>query len=135
MRKLALSTVLALSITACLGSDFADSIEGSWQMASGSVNGEAIPVLDTHPIIITFEEGQVSGTAACNAYGGTFDLDGSNITFSDLTMTEMACTPEETMRAEALFASAITVVDTITLDGQLVLSGDGVEMVFEPMNS
>jgi heat shock protein HslJ len=131
MRKLALISLVAVVATACLGSDFADSVEGTWQMASGTVDGEEIPLLDSHPITITFKGNEVSGTAACNGYGGTFDLDGSEITFGALAMTEMACVPEETMEAEAMFGTALTRVDTVAVDGQMTLSGDGVELVFE----
>lgn len=133
MTKLALLALIASLTSACLGSDFADSVEGSWQMTSGVVDGEQIPLLDSHPITIDFEGDRVGGTAACNGYGGTFSLSGSNIEISDIGMTEMACFPEETMRAEAMFAGAITRVDTVALDETLTLSGDGVEMVFEAL--
>jgi heat shock protein HslJ len=131
MWRITLLTALTLTATACLGSDFADSVEGSWQMTSGTVDGEAIPILDSHPITLTFEDEQVSGTASCNGYGGSYELSGSTVTFGDLIMTEMACSPEKTMEAEAKFAEAITRVDRVSLNEQLTLSGDGVEMVFE----
>lgn len=131
MKTLALLTLMASLTSACLGSDFADSVQGSWQMTSGSVDGEQIPVIDSHPITIDFEDDRVGGTASCNGYGGTFSLSGANIDIRDLAMTEMACSPEETMRAEAMFADAITRVDAVTLDGTLTLSGDDVELVFE----
>lgn len=133
MWRIALIATLALMATACLGSDFADSVEGSWQMSSGMVDGEEIPIVDSHPMTITLEGSQVTGTASCNGYGGTYELDGSSVSFSDLTMTEMACTPEQTMQAEAFFAAAMTRVDTVAVDRQLTLSGNGVEMVFAPM--
>ncbi len=133
MNRIAFLAVLVLVASACLGSDFADSVEGQWQMTSGTVDGEEIPLLDSHPITIDFEGDQVGGTAACNSYGGTFSLSGSRITISNLAMTEMACFPEETMRAEALFTGAITRVGTLSLDGTLTLSGDGVELVFEAL--
>jgi len=121
MKRLALLAVIAAGCTACLGSDFADSVEGSWQLTEGTVNGEAIPILDSHPITITFDSEQVGGTASCNSYGGTYHLDGPTISFSNLAMTEMACMPEETMIAEQLYASGLTMVDTLTLDETLVL--------------
>lgn len=133
MRRIALLAALTLVAAACLGSDFADSIEGSWQMTSGTVDGVEIPVIESHPITITFEDDQVSGTASCNGYGGSYELSGSNISFGNLAMTEMACFPEETMEAEALFAEAITRVDTVSLDGELTLSSDGVEVGFEAL--
>jgi heat shock protein HslJ len=131
MWRVALITALVMISTACLGSDFADSVEGSWQMTSGTVDGNQIPIVDTHPISIAFDQDEVSGTASCNGYGGTYELDGSTITFRDLAMTEMACSPEETMQAETMFATALTRVDSVSLDGELTLSGDGVEMVFD----
>lgn len=131
MRRIALLAPIALLTVACLGSDFADSIEGSWQMSSGSVDGEEIPLISSHPITITFEGDQVNGTASCNGYAGTFELSGSEIVFGNLAMTEMACFPEETMEAEALFAQGLTMVDTVQVDDELTLSGDDVEMTFE----
>lgn len=133
MRKLAVLSLVALVASACLGSDFADSVEGSWQMTAGTVDGEAIPVLDSHPITIDFDGDEVSGTAACNGYGGSFELDGSEITFGQLVMTEMGCFPEEIMQAESMYGAAITRVDTVEIGGRMTLSGDGVELVFEPL--
>jgi heat shock protein HslJ len=48
-------------------------------------------------------------------------------------MTEMACSPPETMTAEAMYAEALTRVDTVAVDQGLTLSGDGVELVFEAL--
>lgn len=133
MWRITLIAALAMMATACLGSDFADSLEESWLLKSGVVDGEEIPILDSHPVTITFEGDQVSGTASCNGFGGTYVLDGATISIGDLAMTEMGCFPEETMQAEAMFAEGITRVDTVTLDGGLALSGDGVEMMFEAL--
>lgn len=134
MRKLALISILVFALPGCLGSDFADSVAGAWQMSTGTVDGQPIPAPDTHPITITFEDNQVSGTASCNGYGGTFQVSGSSISISDLAMTEMACSPEATMEAEAMFSDAITRVDTVSVDGTLTLSADGVELVFEKLD-
>jgi heat shock protein HslJ len=135
MWKLTLLTALGLIGTACLGSDFADTVEGSWQMTSGTVDGKQIPILDSHPITIDFEDDEVSGTASCNGYGGSYELNGSTVKFGDLAMTEMACSPQKTMDAEAMFAEAIIRVDSISLDEQLTLTGNGVDMVFEAMKA
>ena len=130
MKKLVFVSLIAVLVSACLGSDFADSVEGSWQMTSGTLDGEEIPILDSHPITMVIEGNQISGTASCNGYSGTFDLDGSEITIGPLATTQMACFPEETMQAETMFGEAMTRVETVTLDDELTLSGDGVELVF-----
>ncbi|MGD2059861.1 MAG: META domain-containing protein, partial [Acidimicrobiia bacterium] len=92
--------------------------------------GEEIALIASHPITIDFADRDVSGTASCNRFAGTFELSGSSIEFGNLAMTEMACFPEETMEAEALFARALPLVDTVAIDDELTLSGDGVELVF-----
>lgn len=137
MKRFALLAGLALVAAACLGSDFEDSIEGSWQLTSGSVDGEAVPVLDSHPITIEFDGEQVSGTAACNGYSGTYEQSGAQVEFGALAMTEMACMPEEVMEAERAFSTALTLVDTASIsdDGTLSLSGGGANLSFEPAGS
>ena len=131
MSRLALLSVILVACFACLGSDFADSLDGSWQLVSGSVDGARIPVNADHPITLRIEGDRVSGVASCNSYGGTFDLSGSTITITDLAMTEMACSPEELMQTEAMYGEGMTRVDSVALDQQLTLSGDGVELVFD----
>lgn len=132
MRRFISIGVLALSVTACLGSDFADSVEGPWQLVSGTVDGVEVPILETNPITIVFEGDQVSGVAACNNYSGPFALDAPSIEFGNLVITEMACLDEEVMEAESLYMLGLIAVDTIALEGTLTLSGPGVELVFEP---
>jgi heat shock protein HslJ len=73
MRRFALLIVIALTSAACLGPGSTDSVEGPWQLTTGTVDGEEIPILESHPITIVFEGDQVSGTASCNGYGGTYD--------------------------------------------------------------
>jgi heat shock protein HslJ len=133
MWKLALLAVLALVSAACLGSDFEDSIEGSWQLTSGTVDGTEIPLLDTHPITINFQGDMVNGTASCNSYGGGYELSGSSITFQPLAMTEMACSPPETMEAEMMYGQALSQVTTVLLNDGLILRGPGIELVFEAL--
>lgn len=133
MRRIALLASIAILPVACLGSDFADSLEGSWQLTFGVVNGEEIPILESHPITMTFDGDEVTGTASCNGYGGTYELSGATITFGNLAMTEMACMPEETMRAESLFAEGLAMVETISLDDDLTLSGTDAEFTFQPL--
>lgn len=131
MRIYVLLLLTALISAGCLGNDFADSIEGSWELTSASVDGEEIVLVPSHPVTMTFKGNEVNGTASCNGYGGTFERDGSSIAFGNLAMTEMACAPPGTMTAEAMFASGLAGVERVEVDGGLTLSGPGVELVFE----
>ena len=133
MSRLTLFLAVALVSVACLGSDFSDSLDGAWQLTEGNVDGVDIPVIDTHPITITFDGDQAGGRASCNSYGGTFELSGSTITFGPLASTEMACMPEEAMTAETMYLQALTTVDTIIVDEGLTLAGPGVSLQYEAL--
>lgn len=127
--------VMTIALTACLGSDFADSVEGAWQLTGGTHAGESVPIVESHPITLNLESGQINGTAACNGYGGEYELSGSSFFIVEgLAVTEMACQPEEVMRSERAFLDAIAVVDKVELtnDG-LVLSGPETELRFESL--
>ena len=125
--------VMAFAVTACLGSDFADSVEGDWLLTTGTAQGAAVPMLESHPITMTLGAGRISGIAACNTYSGEYELSGSSFTITDgLAVTEMACQPEEAMRSERAFLDAIAGVDNVALDNErLVLRGPGVELRFD----
>lgn len=130
MKRTITLLVVALMAAACSGSGA--EVEGSWQLTSGTVDGTSIPILETHPITISFDGNEVSGTASCNSYGGSFEKSGETISFGNLAMTEMACHPPETMEAESMFGEALGRVDTFDVDGStLTLTADGVELIFE----
>ncbi|HEX5696706.1 MAG TPA: META domain-containing protein [Acidimicrobiia bacterium] len=136
MRKmLALAILFVLALAACADSDGnggSDPTENSWRLESGTLDGEAIPILDDHAITLTFdEEGGVGGTSACNSYFGGYTISGSEIAISDLGQTMMACSPEEVMDSETAYLEALAGVDSFAAtDSQLTLTGDGVELVF-----
>lgn len=133
MKRIALLLLSGLIVSACLGSDFADSLDGAWQLESGSLDGEPIPILDSHPITMNLDGDQIGGKAACNSYGGRFTLDGNEFSIEDgLAWTEMACMPQGVMESEQAFLEALTGVDTVELaDERLILSGADVELSFE----
>ena len=131
MRRSISIGALALLLTACLGSDFADSVEGSWQLVSGTVEGTEVPILEANPITLVLDGDQASGIAACNSYSGPFTLDGSSIEIGNIAITEMACLDEGAMEAESLYMAGLISVDTVAMDDGLTLTGPGVELVFE----
>lgn len=132
MRRLALLLVLAMTIAACGGTELSGSVEGAWQLQSGTHNGEPIPIVDSHPITMTLESGQIGGTAACNGYGGEYQLSGSEFSIEGgFAVTEMACAPEEVMESEQRFLDALAEVGSVELqNGSLVLSGSSTELIF-----
>lgn len=103
----------------------------AWELESAAIDDQPIPIVDGHPITLSFTDGGAGGTAACNGYGGSFAMTGSDVIFTDLAWTEMACLPEEIMDSERLYLEALPRVQAFAMsDERLTLSGDGVELVF-----
>lgn len=77
-------------------------------------------------IRMTFKDGQLSGSAGCNAMGGEYRTDGAKLTVGTVWMTEMAC-DEPLMAQEAWFSTFLSGGVTYALDGNtLTLAGGGV---------
>ncbi|MGF1618948.1 MAG: META domain-containing protein [Acidimicrobiia bacterium] len=109
-------------------------LDGSWQLTSGTHQGTAIEPISTHPVTMSFDGAEVTGTAACNGYGGTFDITDSEISFSEMSRTEMACSPTEVMDLEESFLAALlSVTEVMVTDGLLVLSGETTTLEFEAL--
>jgi heat shock protein HslJ len=108
-------------------------MDGSWQLSSGSLNDLALAILDDHPITLTINGSEIGGTAACNHYGGRFEMSGGHLTIDDLAMTAMGC-EEPVASAEAAYTAALRFVDAVARHGdELVLSGANVELRFTTM--
>ncbi len=134
-RTLVFAAVLGLTLAACAdpSEPGADPTLSDWTLQSGTVDGADIPIVADHPITLTFEdEGAIAGTSACNSYFGGYTIDGTDISFTDMGSTQMACEPAEVMDSESMYFDAMSKVDSFTAtDDTLTLTGDGVELVFE----
>jgi heat shock protein HslJ len=106
------------------------SLEGGWQLASGTVDGAPFPVVAESPITLVVEGTAISGRAACNQYGGTLSVVDSAPRFSMTHMTEMAC-EEPAMTAETAFGAALPrITGAARVGDRLTLTGQGLELVF-----
>jgi heat shock protein HslJ len=106
-------------------------VVGAWVLAHGTHDGAAIEVPDDWRVTLNFSDDGEVGGQACNHYGGTYDLDGSRIGFSAMSMTEMAC-EEPMMSVEAAYHAALAAITEVERDGdRLTLSGDTADLVFE----
>ena len=133
--RLILLAIAALALASC-GSDepvgSADEIDGTWQLTSGSHAGNTLEPIATHPVTLEIDGDEVGGTAACNGYGGTIANTDTGITFSEMSITEMACDPPETMDLESAYMAALASIDQASIEGgKLVLSGPDTQLEFE----
>lgn len=81
-------------------------------------------LVDVEPSVTFGGDGTVSGSAGCNTFNGTYDLDGASVTFGPLATTKMACA-DPTMFVESAFLAAMAGVTGWSVDaaGRLVLDG------------
>jgi heat shock protein HslJ len=104
--------------------------EGSWELVTGTVHGERIPLVDDVPITLTITGAQVGGSAACNSYGGRLAVVDGRFSIDDVMSTAMGC-DAQLMAAEAAYLGALELVDAIEVeDDELVLGGPDVELRF-----
>jgi heat shock protein HslJ len=108
-------------------------ITGSWALVEGQGPDGEVPLVDDAPVTLDVEDGEVGGTAACNSYGGSLEIEGEHLRIHELFQTEMACEPLEIMESEAAYLRALQAVDAHGRDGdRLELTGDDTRLVFEP---
>ena len=136
---LALLTLTALVLVACAeashgsvaGSDSQDLLGVVWTLDRSSMTVLTDDVPTGATITIAFEDGQASGRAACNSYGGAYDAgDDASLSFEGFSVTEMACDPE-LMTLEAAYLAALDKVTSFGVDGKLLLQGQAEDLTFE----
>ena len=91
----------------------------AWQLTEivGPDGTMATLATGTAPTLV-MEDGNAAGNASCNQYGGSYDLDGSSITFGPLFSTEMFCGDPGVMDQEAAYLTALESVDGWAIDGE-----------------
>lgn len=105
---------------------------GAWQLASATVDGRPLALIDDHPVTAVVEASTIGGRSACNEYGGRIEIAGDGIRIGELGGTLMGCGPQEVMTLEEAYLSALHSIRAIeVIDGQLALRGNGVDLRFD----
>lgn len=121
---------LACALTGCAASQSgapktaAPQLEGTrWSLATATDNSGVIQALvgkPGKPVALTFEQGRIGISEACNRMGGQYVVTGSTLRVSALMSTKMACEPS-LMQAEAEIAHQIEGSSQIELAGEQLL--------------
>ena len=103
--------------------------------ALGSINGEEFvkDELNNHPVIeIYLKEERIHGNAGCNTINGKVEVDDSNITFSEIISTEMACPGD----LEQRFLTALKMVDNYKIEKLrlFLYEGEAERLVFRKID-
>ncbi len=126
-RLFLLALPFALVAAACSSGDDATPSDHAWQLTQISGPDGTMTTLTTGSApTLVFEDGTAAGNASCNQYSGSYELDGSSLTFGPFISTEMFCADEGVMDQEAAYLSAMASVDSWSIDGEtLTLSSNG----------
>ncbi|MEM9465225.1 MAG: META domain-containing protein [Actinomycetota bacterium] len=115
----------------------ADALDGTaWSLVAGTGPSGAVTIVEGWPITITFSGDAFGGTAACNGYGGVYELDADGPIGREIGRDDMGCL-RDIQRSETAYLAALAVVEeAMVRDGRLVLTGpDGTELVYERVPS
>lgn len=135
--RVAIATLIGtilLSLAACdgTGPTAGDPLDGtSWELMA---YGKTRPIIGT-TISATFEDGEVSGSAGCNTYFGSYQVRGDTLMVNEIAITEMACLePAGAMEQELVYVEFLSDAQSFrSSDGQLqIFRSDGEALTFAP---
>ena len=122
--------LLAFSIILAACASESTSLTGKWDLVSYGPTESLTAALPDSDASLTFaEDGTVSGSGGCNSLGGNYTVDGNAISFSDLTMTLMAC-DGALMEQEGAVTQVLSGTAQFEIkDGTLTIMNNGIELV------
>jgi heat shock protein HslJ len=116
--------VLMLGVSACASTggqsllSLEDLANTHWQLSELGDIGAELPVVEGSTVTLDLgTNGEISGNAGCNSFGGTFTLDNSKLTVGEITSTLMACTDQLVMDQENQVLTALKNATGIELNG------------------
>jgi heat shock protein HslJ len=116
-----LSICVGMMILAACASSAGDLTGKVWALTE--LNGAPLPAGVGISAQFT-SNGEVSGSAGCNRYSGTYTISGNSITFSSPMATTMMMCDESVMAQESAYLSALGEAKTYTVKGdQLSVAG------------
>ena len=134
MRDLAAVICVVVLVGGCAdpgGAGGGDPAAEPWELEAGRIDGSELILVEGYPITLNITEDSATGTAACNGYGAVVSMTESEITFSELISTAMACSPEEVMESETRYLEALPRVDSFAgTQDRLTLAGADIELSF-----
>jgi heat shock protein HslJ len=80
--------------------------------------GDLVDVLADTEVTAQFEAGEIGGSAGCNRYFGSYEIEGDKLTIGPLGSTEMYCLPDEVMEQERGFLAALSGAASYRIEGE-----------------
>ena len=133
---LTLTAVAAIALAACAAQEPAPALAGrTWVLQSYGQQDDPQDVIEGTEVTATFDsgEGEVTGSAGCNSYFGSYELKGSELSIGPLASTEMWCeSPQGVMDQEMAYLAALGAAETAEVeDAELcILCSGGQVLLF-----
>lgn len=124
---------LALLAAACDSSNTDALTDQPWALTEiVDAAGDSRSPIETSVPTLSFDNLEVTGSASCNRYFGSVEIDGSAIHFGPLGSTEMYCADPGVMDQEVAYLEALASAETWSVDGETLSlsSGDTTLLVF-----
>lgn len=100
-----------------------------WNLVSFGETGAETPLVQGSVINLLLAAGQAAGSGGCNMYGGTYTIEGSNISFGAITSTKRACTDAQVTEQETRYFQAL---DTAS---EYIVEGDQLRITYDDGNA
>ncbi len=129
-RYLLILLFISLIASGCAPSQSA-SLVGTWRLNAYGPKETPTPAVTGAEATLTFDnKAGVTGNAGCNSLGGTYKVDGDQITFSDVVSTLMAC-DDSRMAQESAVTQVLSGTAKYELkDNTLTLTNNNMVLIF-----
>lgn len=92
-----------------------------WTLTLFGAPDAETPVVAGSTITLVFDtDGQAGGSAGCNTYGGSYEVQGDQLRFGELISTLMACVDQGVMEQEMAYLAALQSADRFAIDGDML---------------
>lgn len=121
---------ILLAVSACTTEEPSASLLGSWKLTSyGPASAPTPAVADAEAGLTFHEGGTVTGNSGCNGLGGSYTIEGDQVTFSEIVATLMACDDPRMVQEDAV-QQVLTDTATYKIEGNtLTLTNNDMVLV------
>ena len=109
-----------------------ESLIGTWKVTSYRISDVQSSVVAGTEAHLTFnEDGTVAGTSGCNEFGGSYTVEGDQITFKDVVSTLKLCDSPLMEQEEAMQQVLVDTATYEVIDNMLVISNNDRGLILE----
>ncbi len=125
-----LLTLIIMLLAGCGGTVKNELAGTSWELVSYA----GILPIEGKTMTAIFEDQQVSGSASCNHYFGSYQIKGDQFSIEGLGWTEMACLdPDGIMEQEQIIMRMLSRSKNFSIEGKIlsIKTTDGISLIFQ----